>query len=68
MSNGASYRCTYCCLNNKEVLAVQRKLEGVDLKAICEELSISRTRIAQLWREAQKKLASQLETPEVGVA
>ena len=55
-------------LNNKEAIVVQRKLKGVEHKDICEELSISRTRVAQLWREAQKKLAGQLEAPEVGVA
>ena len=55
-------------LNDKETIVVQRKLEGVDRKEICEELSISRTRVAQLWREAQKKLASQLGTSGAGVA
>lgn len=54
-------------LNNKEALVVQRKLEGVEHKDICEELSVSRARVAQLWREARLKLAGQHESHRVGV-
>ncbi len=55
-------------LNKKEALVVQRKLEGVEHKDICQELSISRTRVAQLWREARLKLAGQHETSGAGAS
>jgi RNA polymerase sigma factor (sigma-70 family) len=54
-------------LDSKEALVVQRKLEGVEHKDICEELSVSRARVAQLWREARLKLAGQHESHRVGV-
>ncbi len=35
-------------LNKKEAIIVQPKLEGVEHKDICEELSVSRARVTQL--------------------
>lgn len=56
------------CLDDRERLVVERKLQGHHHREIGHDLSISTTRVGQLWRNASEKIIEGLGRQEALVA